>query len=101
MPLTLSEITEGKDNTRMIRSSAERAALARRAPSRLEGLEEKMRNKFLQGCSSAREARRHARWAAVVVRAVGGYWAFESAHDAARWLAQNKPMPQQEGRLAL
>jgi hypothetical protein len=75
------------------------AALARRAPSRLDGLEENMRKKFLQGCSSAREARSHARWAAVVVQAVGGYSAFESAHDAARWRAQKKPMPR-EGRVA-
>jgi hypothetical protein len=59
-----------------------------------------MRKKLLQGCLSAREARKRAPWAAVVVQADGGYWAFESAHDAARWRSQNKPMPRQEGRLA-
>jgi hypothetical protein len=34
-----------------------------------------MRKKFLQGCLSAREARKRAPWAAVVVQADGGYWA--------------------------
>ena len=59
-----------------------------------------MREKLLLGCLSAREARSRAPWAAVVVQADAGYWAFESAHHAARWRAHGKPKPRQEGRLA-
>ena len=59
-----------------------------------------MRKKFLQGCLSARDARKRAPSAAVVVQTDAGYWAFESAHDAARWRSQNEPMARQEGRRA-
>ena len=58
--------------------------------------EGKIRKKFLQGCLSAREARKRAPRAALVVQADGGYWAFESAYEAARWRSQNKPMTRQD-----
>lgn len=47
-----------------------------------------MRKQFLDGCKTAREARKLAPWAAEVCKADGGYWAFESADDARTWRAQ-------------
>jgi hypothetical protein len=44
--------------------------------------------KFLKGCKSSKQARKLAPWAAVVLKADGGYWAFESTADADQWRKQ-------------
>ena len=47
-----------------------------------------MKNEFLEGCKSARDARKLAPWAVEVVKVDGGYRAFESVVDAAVWRVQ-------------
>lgn len=47
-----------------------------------------MRQQFLEGCKSAKEARKLAPWAAVVIKVDGGYRAFESTTDAETWRRQ-------------
>lgn len=39
-------------------------------------------------CACRKTARRRAPWAAAIVQAAGGFWAFESATDAAIWKNQ-------------
>ena len=96
---TLSNIIRDEDNirpdspSRWGPTSSVRGVRTEEARRYEEG---KIRKKFLQGCLSAREARKRAPWAALVVQADGGYWAFESAYEAARWRSQNKLMSRQD-----
>lgn len=46
-----------------------------------------MRNEFLQ-VETLEQAQNEAPWAAEMVEAEGGFWAFESVTDAATWKAQ-------------
>lgn len=47
-----------------------------------------MRKEFLAGVKSSRTAKKLAPWACGVIKADGGYWAFESSDDAYRWVSQ-------------
>lgn len=47
-----------------------------------------MRKEFLADCKSARQAQKLAPWASEVIKAEGGYWAFESVEDARIWRGQ-------------
>lgn len=42
---------------------------------------------FIQ-CACRKTARRRAPWAAAIVQADGGFWAFEFVTDAATWKSQ-------------
>lgn len=46
-----------------------------------------MRKVFIE-CGSRSTAKRRAPWAAVIARADGGWWAFESVADYATWRRQ-------------
>lgn len=46
-----------------------------------------MRREFIM-CKTRRTAQRRAPWAAVLVKAEGGWWAFESSADARMWQQQ-------------
>jgi len=46
-----------------------------------------MRKEFVE-CKSRATARRHCPWAAVIAKAEGGYWAFESVDDYRIWKVQ-------------
>ncbi len=46
-----------------------------------------MRKVFIN-CATRRTARRRAPWAAVIVKAEYGYWAFECVQDAETWIGQ-------------
>jgi hypothetical protein len=46
-----------------------------------------MRKEFVS-CKDRRTAKRRCPWASVIVKAVGGYWCFESVVEAATWIMQ-------------
>ena len=46
-----------------------------------------MRKEFVS-CKSYGTAKRHCPWAAVIAKADGGYWAFESIQDYKTWKGQ-------------
>ena len=46
-----------------------------------------MRKEFVE-CKSRSTAKRLCPWAARIIKAEGGYWAFESIEDARIWKAQ-------------
>lgn len=46
-----------------------------------------MRKTFVE-CKSYQTARRRCPWAAIIAKADGGYWAFESVEDYAIWRNQ-------------
>jgi hypothetical protein len=47
-----------------------------------------MRTQLLEDATSARQARKLAPWAAVIIKVEGGYLAFESAEEARIWRRQ-------------
>lgn len=52
-----------------------------------QGRETTMRKTFVE-CKSYQTARRRCPWAAIIAKADGGYWAFESVEDYAIWRNQ-------------
>ena len=46
-----------------------------------------MRKEFIQ-CADRRTAWRHCPWASKIVKAEGGYWAFETLTDYQTWRGQ-------------
>ena len=46
-----------------------------------------MRKSFLK-CKSRKTARKYAPWAAIIAKAEGGFWAFESIEDYRIWRKQ-------------
>jgi len=46
-----------------------------------------MKKEFVK-CADRRTARNRCPWAAVIIKAGGGYWCFESVNDARIWAKQ-------------